>query len=373
MLPPVIVDLGPDVGRPQLEIVLDACNEAIAHGVCVPEGSGGEEAPRAMAVARAADRTVRVVRIEVRLSGGDGASFVRELRFSRRDPVSERWRTVGLAIATLVGEGEQRAREEDVEASAPSAVPAPPAEPAEPATPAPQPEPSTPAPAAAPSAAPPATAQPEPEAEEAPEPPPPPPERIERRREREPEVVFEPAEPEPPLDWSHRPLFIGVGAIVGSGFDAGTWRLGGRLRAGWHFESGLAILGSVGYALGSADEPSVAWLTFDAGVGYRFALSERLNVGASVFAGAERARFELPADASSPGSDASQSEALLSPRLGLTGDVWWRAAPMFGFWAALEGSTAGRQTRLFIAPDREPARSLPVALELSAGFGFWLD
>ena len=182
--------------------------------------------------------------------------------------------------------------------------------------------------------------------------------------------MFEPQEPEPPLDWSHRPLFIGLGAVVGSGFDAGTWRSGGRLRGGWHFESGLALLASAGYALGSAEEPSVAWLTFDAGVGYRFALSERLNVGASLFAGAERARFELPASATS--ATVSQSEARFSPRLGLAGDVWWRAAPMFGFWASLEGSTSGRETRVFIAPDREPATSLPVALAFSAGFGFWM-
>ena len=46
---------------------------------------------------------------------------------------------------------------------------------------------------------------------------------------------------------------------------------------------------------------------------------------------------------------------------------------MFGFWPSLEGSTAGRETRVFVAPDREPARSLPVALALSAGFGFWLE
>jgi hypothetical protein len=366
MLPPVVVDLGPDMERPQLSIVLDACNEAIARGVCVPQGSAGDEAPRALALARAADRSVRVVRIEVRLASGDGSSFVRELRFARRDPVSERWRTVGLAIATLVGEGE-RARDEDAEASAPATVPAP-------SAPEPEPTPSAPESEAAPSPAPaqPSTAPPEPEPaeDEREEPPPPPPERIERRPSREPEIVFEPQEPEPPLDWSHRPLFIGLGAVVGSGFDAGTWRSGGRLRGGWHFESGLALLASAGYALGSTEEPSVAWLTFDAGVGYRFALSERLNVGASLFAGAERARFEVSASTAAEG--VSQSEARFTPRLGLAGDVWWRAAPMFGFWASLEGSTSGRETRVFIAPDREPATSLPVSLALSAGFGFWM-
>lgn len=365
MLPPVVVDLGPDAGRPQLSIVLEACNEAIARGVCVPEGAAGDEAPRARALARAADRRVRVVRIEVRLASDPGASFVRELRFARRDPVSERWRTVGLAIATLVGEGE-RARE-DGEAPV-AALPAPDASEPEAASPASESEPPT----AEPSPAPPEperdTGDEAEEPEELGEPLPPPPEI--RAPRRPPELVFEPAEPEPPLDWSHRPLFIGLGAVVGSGFDAGTWRSGGRLRGGWHFESGLALLASAGYAVGSAEDASVAWLTFDAGVGYRHALSERLNVGASLFAGAERARFEL-----SPGATpqrVSQSETRFSPRLGLAADVWWRAAPMFGFWASLEGSTSTRETRVFITPDREPTTSLPVALAFSAGFGFWM-
>ena len=350
MLPPVVVDLGPEVGRAQLEIVLDACNEAISSGVCVPQAAPGSEAPRAVALARTVDRDVRVVRIEVRLSGGDeGASFVRELRFARRDPVSERWRSVGLAIATLVGEGEQRAREEDA-----VVAPAPLAEPAEPAEP----------PAEAPAAPPPAA---EPLEREPAEPLPPPPSREEAPREaREPEVVLEPAEPEPPLDWSHRPLFIGLGALVGSGFDASSWRAGGSLRAGWHFEGGLEILGAAGYALGSTDDPfSVEWLTFDAGVGYRIALSERLNVGASLFVGAQRARFELSA------AEASRIEASLSPRFGLSGDVWWRAVPMFGLWASLEASTTGRETRLFVAPGSAPIRSSTAAGALTVGFGFW--
>jgi cell division septation protein DedD len=374
MLPPVVVDLGPDVARPQVSIVLDACNEAIARGVCVPEGSAGAEAPRALAVARATDRRVRVVRIEVRLSGAgaDGVSFVRELRFARRDPISERWRTVGLAIATLVGEGEQRAREDDTAVGAPSAaVPAPAASEPEPPTPA-APEPAAAEPSSQPSSRDTAEREPEPE--------PPAPVQRDTRPRREPEIVFEPEEPGPPLDFSHRPLFVGLGALVGSGFDAG-WRGGGRLRGGYHFESGLVLLASASYALGSQEEPAVAWLSLDAGVGYRLALSERLNVGAGLFAGAERARYELsaevapsetPAGALAPVA-APRSETSLSPRFGLTADVWWRAVPMFGLWAALDGSTSGRETRVFISPDREPARAFPLAVALSVGFGFWLD
>jgi hypothetical protein len=352
MLPPVVVDLGPEVARAQVEIVLEACNDAISRGVCVSHASAGAELPRAIAQARAADASARVVRIEVRLAGGDEAPILRELRFARRDPVAERWRSVGLAIATLVGEGEQRANEQEeavagdpehVEAAPVGVAAQPPAEapsaPSEPPSESPEPEPPS-------------------------EPEPPPPEPLEEGRARPPQVVFEPSQPEPPLDWSHRPLFIGLGALVGTGFDAG-WRAGGSLRAGWHFEGGLAILAAASYALGTSLEPfAVRWLSLDAGVGYRFALSERLSAGASLLVGAQRTSFELPAPE-------SRSEAGLSPRLGLVGDVWWRAAPPFGLWAALEGSTTGRETRLFIDPDREPERSSPLSAALSAGLGFW--
>src|SRR5688572_29259831 len=157
MLPPVVVDLGPEVGAREVQIVIEACNRAIAQGVCLPEASTEDELPRAVAVARAVDEGVRVVRIEVRLASDEGGvPIVRELVFGRRDPLRERWRTVGLAIATLVGEGE-RARDEAREAEPPPPEPPPPVEaapeaPAEPAPPAPAPPPSEPerAPEAAP-------------------------------------------------------------------------------------------------------------------------------------------------------------------------------------------------------------------------------
>jgi len=348
LLPPVVVDLGPEVARAQLEIVLDACNDAIAHGVCVDPAAAGAEAPRAVARARAADASVRVVRIEVRLPAGEAGPIVRELRFAGRDPVAERWRSVGLAIATLVGEGEQRAEEEAAGAGEPErddsgavVVPVPPPAPVEGAPPS-EPAPSEPAPS---------------------EPAPPPPEEVEARAA-EPEVVLEPTPPEPPLDFSHRPLFVGLGALVGTGFDAGTWRAGGNLRAVWHFEWGLSILASTSYALGTSDDPvAVRWLAFEAGVGYRWALSERLSVGGSLLVGTQRASYEL----SDPQSSASRS----SPRIGLVGDVWWRLVPPFGLWAALDGTTTGRETRVFVAPDEEPAQASPFSAALSVGFGFW--
>src|SRR5690606_473538 len=107
----------------------------------------------------------------------------------------ERWRSVGLAIATLVGEYEQRVLDEVREEPGPE----PPvvAEP-EPAAPASEPEPEAPV------------------------------------RELERAVVAEPEPPEtprPPLE--HRSLFIGVGVSTGPSFGAGAWRVGGNLRGGW--------------------------------------------------------------------------------------------------------------------------------------------
>lgn len=62
MLAPVIIDLGPDVAPPAIEIVLDACNEVIQNGVCLPQGAAHAEAPRATAIARP-DESVLSVQI----------------------------------------------------------------------------------------------------------------------------------------------------------------------------------------------------------------------------------------------------------------------------------------------------------------------
>jgi hypothetical protein len=333
MLAPVIVDLGPDVGARELQVVVDACNDAISKGVCVPEGEAGGEAARAVATARPADDAVLVVRIEVRLSWSEGTPIVRELEFSPRDPLRERWRSVGLAIATLVGEGEQqRARAESLE-SAP-----------EPAPPEPEPEP----PAA--------------------EPTPPPPVLNAAPREVEPEEEEEPEPAAPRVPFEHRPVFIGLGAFTGPGFGDGAWRLGGNLRAGWHGVSGWQLTTSVGYAWRTSEDPfTAAWFSLDAGVGYRLALSDAFSVGAMVFGGAQRARFEVLA------AGVSRSEAIWNPRVGLGLDARWRVSPGFGFWAAAEATSPGRQSRLFLLPGEPPIQGSAVDATATVGLGWWLD
>ncbi|HTV18486.1 MAG TPA: hypothetical protein VMG12_07440 [Polyangiaceae bacterium] len=343
-LAPVVVDLGPDVGPREVQIVVDACNRAISQGVCLAESNAGDEAPRAVAVARAADDAVRVVRIEVRVASDEGGeAIVRELVFGRRDPLRERWRSVGLAIATLVGEGEQRAREEAEEDAA--AAPAPPPEPEAPAPEAPAPESAAPEPPEALPPAPPSVVVPE--------------------REEEPE----PEAPEVPrVPFEHRSVFVGVGGFTGPGLGDGAWRVGGVLRGSWQARSGLSLGGSLGYAWrASSSEFTAEWFSLEAGVGYRWDATDALSFGALALGGAQRARFEVRA------AGVDRAEARWNPRAALELDGRWRATQGFGLWLDAEGSTTGRESRLFVTPERDPIRSSPVEVSVAAGLGWWIE
>jgi hypothetical protein len=394
MLPPVIVDLGADVGARDARVILAACNDAITNGVCLPTGSPEGERPRAIAVVRAADRRVLLVRIEVRLdpesdgegppgeddaarSGATELPIIREIRFVPRDPLRERWRSVGLAIATLVGEGERRAREEEAEERAPE-TPAPAA-------------PALPAPALAtePERAPPETESVQPAARS------PAPASSERPADAElvrapdarasdadPNDVDE-AEPDeaaealdsgervdpvaaPRMPFEHRPFFVGIGVLTGPGFGGGAWRAGGHLRAGWQHVAGWQIVTSLGAAWRtSQSEFTAAWLSLDAGVGYRWLTSNALSLGAHVFGGAEGTRFEVLARAE------ESTEVRLNPRAGLALDGRWRLGPSIGAWVGAEVSSIGRERRLFIAPEREPIVGSAIELALSLGVGWW--
>jgi hypothetical protein len=401
MLAPVILDLPPDVSARAAQVVLDACNDAIADGVCLPRGTGGDESPRALAVARAADRRVLVVRLEVRLHPDlPGSSIVRELQFARRDPLLERWRSVGLAIATIVGEGEQRAREDEGPpvAEPPEAEPARPSEvtPAREAQPpagrpsvaegAPSVGPPLPAQTAR-SAAPAPTAQPARSAEAARTPPVAParvavapaevaaPEvaapEVAAPEVAAPEVDAADAEGEPVMaaaPFEHRPFFVGVGVLTGTGFGAGAWRAGSTLRAGWHGIDGWQLATSLAVAWRTSEETFTAsWMSLQAGVGYRLALSDAVSVGTLVFGGVERARFEVLA------AGVSHSEASYSPRFGLGVDGRWRASEGLGIWVAADGSSAGRESRLFVAPEIDSIRSYPIDVALFLGVAWWPD
>jgi hypothetical protein len=327
VLPPIVVDLGPDVGAREVQIVLDACNQAIVGGVCLSDTLTSDEPARARAFARSQGARSRIVRIEVRLRSTEQPSWlVRELRFAPGDPAIERWRSVGLAIATLVGEGE---RQQTAEANG-EPEPSPPPSRVDP--------PAAPAPVPAPRVA-----------------------RIEAPAEAPPADVVEPSPPR----WEG--VFLGVGLLTGPGFDDDVWRFGGQARAGWASSSGWQLLSSIGYSLRASEQTfTAAWFSLQAGVGYRLQLAEHFSSAISLQAGVQQMRFEVLS------GGVADTQQRWNP-LGSVGvDGWWRPSSAFGVWAGLDAQSIGRRSRLLLEPDRLAATSYPVDLTFAVGVGWWL-
>jgi hypothetical protein len=89
--------------------VLSACSDALKHRRCVSSDDRDRTAAASTATATVAwpdgdDRHVRVV-LE-RFDASPGRRVTRDTHFAHEDPVIERFRTVGLVIAALVGESE---------------------------------------------------------------------------------------------------------------------------------------------------------------------------------------------------------------------------------------------------------------------------
>jgi hypothetical protein len=323
VLPPIVVDLGPNVAAAELQHVLEACNEVVAEGACLPQGEPGAEEPRAIAVARTEDRAARVVQIEVRLLHSEQPPLVRRLRFTREDPARERWRSVGLAIATLVGEGQRAEQEQEARAAG-------------------EPEAGQEPPAAPPPA------------------PPPPPVQAAATRD-DPEQAVEPARPVIPLDG----VFIGVGVFGGPALDDGSARVGASLRGGWSSPAGFCVLGSASYSVRAVGTSSfsVSWLSLEAGVGYRFWLTDELSAALGLQVGVQQLRFE----ASARGEQSSR--AVYNPLATLGVDGWWLPWPGFGFWAALDVHTIGRKSELFVV-DTLTVSTLPLDVTGLLGVGW---
>lgn len=327
MLPPIVVDLGPNVAAAEIQYVLEACNDVISGSECVAEGSQSlVDTPRALAIARNVDRRGRAVRIEVRLMSSEQPPLVRTLRFTPEDPARDRWRSVGLAIATLVGEGQ---RAEEAEQAAREAS---------------EPEPAAPEPAPPPPRPPP------------PAPPPPPSE------PREVTVVIEDERvPVVPLDG----VYLGAGVFGGPALDDGSGRIGVSVRGGWASPAGFSLLGSASYSVRatSGDEFTVSWLSFEAGAGYRLWLTDSFTAGVNLQAGVQQLRFEATDEG------AVSSTSVVNPLLTLGVDGWWLPWQDFAFWLALDAHTIFRKSELFVA-DTLSARTQAVDFTGLVGVGW---
>ncbi len=334
MFPAVVVDLGSQIRPAEAAWVLAACNAAIVQGTCEREVPAGTS-PRAVAIVRLQGTRQRV-RIEVGLRESERAAWsVREIVFSRTDPARERWRTVGLALATLVGEVEA-ARAEAVEdgggagesAAGQLATPSTPEAAASPSTEAPPTqEPAAPPPAPAPPAQPSAPEPVEPPLEPAP---------VTRVVVRERDTA-----PEAPPFPRHHGVFVGLGVLASPAASGGAMPWGGALRGGYSLPSGWVWLLSADYSHATFERGgySIDTLRITPGISYRLSPSEHWSIGLGAYAGVRALR------ASSSSGAALQQDAW-SPLAAGSLELWWQALPGAGLWAALELATIGRSTRV---------------------------
>jgi hypothetical protein len=95
-----------DESAPQAQLLLEACDVAMRPARCVlgrDERAAAEGT--AIAIVRwGGDHTEARIEVGLRMHGV-ATWRKRTMSFSRADPEDERWRTVGYAVATLVGEG----------------------------------------------------------------------------------------------------------------------------------------------------------------------------------------------------------------------------------------------------------------------------
>jgi hypothetical protein len=222
--PVVSLDVLPaDVPAEYAPAMVAACSDALAAGRCamaqtLPESTQPE------AVALVLWQGDGFLQVTVRVGRGGGQWVARGLSFSERDSLSERWTTVGLTIATLVGE--TRVLDATGRVHEPPKPPVPPSETRPTAAPAiDKPAEVAPSPAAGPAA---------------------------------------------PLSWRWQGRF---GAVTGPGWDSGNWRAGSWLSLGFRISGTPLVVNALGsYALSygpiiEGADLSTRWATLGVGVG----------------------------------------------------------------------------------------------------------
>jgi hypothetical protein len=344
MFPAVVIDLGTPVAPAEAASVVAACNAAIVAGSCSLEAAASEPA-QAIAIVRWSGSEQRRVRIEVGLREADRPAWsVREVTFSPGDPVRERWRTVGLVIATLAGELDT-AQDENENTRPEAATSSTPKQSAEATSP----------------SGPQAT-----DAEPAVQPAPPVVQRTRAPTRVEPSDAAAPslgAQELARLPLARPETFVAAGVLAGEGADFDPMRWGGALRAGWISPPGWVFSLAADYSrfdLGSTLD--AAWLRIAGGAGYHLWLAERWSGELSLELGAR----VLSVDPNPAGS--IQSTAW-SPQGALRGEAWFQALSSAGVWGGLTASSIGRETRL-LGTDSQPEVVVPL-IELHGMIGLW--
>jgi hypothetical protein len=354
-MPGTVVVLMPaaDARGPDARILAAACTAALREGGCIV----GDSAPKyAIAVATVTVRAGGKVHIDVDVRATDESPArhpSRELTFHDADPIDERWKSVGFAIASMSGVAADVAPEPSPADTAPEAEPAMPASttpgttngaPASAAAPASGATPAAP-PAAAPSSAAPNAAG---KAASAPSTPP---------------KASQPEDEEP---GAHR--FRASGEIeTGQGLTRGTWRLGGALGLGYDFADGFwAIDGLASYAANPADVNGVdtSWLTFGAGASVAWRMyGVRGRVGALLGA------RDVLASGSDPATGARQTLARWLPIGIARASLCWPSAGPLGMFSGVElrrstGGTSIESHGTYIGSSAAPEFGLFLGVEV---------
>lgn len=227
----------PSPGAQDLAALLRACSQALPAGTCETRARlvNRDDVEHA-AIALVSWEESGAVLVTVRLKDGE-RDLTRELTFAPADRTRERWRSVGLAIATIVDE--LRVQREEAPPPAPVEAAASPA-------PAPTPVPGSVPPQSSLPAAPPTASPP-------------------------PGPVVAPGRKSPQSADSDRNA-LEAGAFIGTGVSSGAMRSGIYARAA-HDVANLPIFahGSVAYSLlSSTSTPSVTWSELALGGGAYF-------------------------------------------------------------------------------------------------------
>jgi hypothetical protein len=308
--------------------LLDACTRAVTHGSCQPAQS--ELDPSAIrAIAVVSWRSPARAEVQVGLKEGKRNAWLsRELTFSESDARLERWRAVGLTIATLVGELTEAQPEAQTSERTAGAKPSEPAEanaPEKPAQPLSRAQPPTAAGAG------PVPAQSKASAD-----------------------AFA----------TGRFFSLETGGLVGPGLRGGAWRVGPYLRLSYDLsELPIYAHADLSYAvLLSAAEPRMTWLS--------------VGLGAGAFLAVGAARLELEgaglmrrtgASARHPATGAEDSGGEWMPGLGAAARVGWPAHRQFSLTGGVEGSVLLRGIRVTNA-GQDVGSVPPVSWAVSGGF-----
>lgn len=300
MGPVVAVEIGPSPAPPrELATLVAACSRALPSGTCVAATSSpASQPPDAAASVHWADPWHAHVEAHVEALGPE--VLTRDLAFAQGDPELERYRTLGLAIATMVDQLQER-REQAQRTDAPSAERAPPAPP--------------PTKDALPQAPPPARA----------------------------------AAPVPVSDGEHPSTAasvsryaLEVGGLAGTGLVDGPARAGLYARATYDVVAPVFVDASASYALSVTDTPpSVAWTDLGLGAGaYVPASVLRVELGVRVVLSG------VSASAPDPYSDTVGSVAAWLPGVGASARVTWPAHGPLAGTVGLDNAWMLKQVRV---------------------------